>query len=71
MTLYDEGQHEALKGAVHGAMIPLCALAFAYNWQVCRRPERREWWHVVNVGLYGAVLMWEMAQVARHAWRGR
>ena len=58
------GEGEAVKGAVHGALMTLLALCAAYNASAFSR--RRERHLALNALLYTAGIVYEMAQVRHH-----
>ena len=68
MAFTDSGEQEALKGAVHGALLVLSVTCAAYNFIAWRQRQER---HLCNnVVLYGALCGIEVLQVVRHE-RGR
>jgi len=67
MSLYDEGQNEFLKGAVHGATLGLGVLMTGYNMTAHRkRPTGRL---LFNKLFYSALVVVELYQLWHHSER--
>lgn len=66
MSLFDRGEDEAFKGAMHGSTLTLCAVMGAYNWAVWKKPGRGTGWHLFSAVVYGVVSILEIIQVCRH-----
>jgi hypothetical protein len=64
MSFTDSGQHEGVKGAVHGAAFTLFAIIGVYNAIAWR--SRRERHLAVNVAVSAVICGWELYQVRGH-----
>lgn len=64
MSLFDSGQREGLKGAVHGALGLLALVCCGYN--VIAWARRRDTHLAVNASVYGALTAYELAKVLHH-----
>ena len=64
MRLFNSGEQEPLKIAVHGSLLALVAVCAGYNAiAFCLRRDR----HLAfNVAVYGALVALEVRQVKRH-----
>lgn len=60
----DQGHHEGVKAAVHGALLGLAAVCLLYNSVAWIR--RRERHLLINTLLYGGLVGLEVKQVSRH-----
>lgn len=65
--LCDPGQHEPLKGAIHGALLTLALVYGLYNLYAWR--HRRVGRLGANAMLYGLIVGFEVGQVMRHTAR--
>lgn len=65
MSLWDDGQNEALKCAVHGASCVLMAEQAAYNLAVWRSGRGR-CRHLFAGSVYLVITILECVQVSRH-----
>lgn len=70
MSLWDDGQNEFLKGAVHGMSGLLMLGKAVYNTAVAKSSRGRQW-HAVCAALYWAGLGLEIYQVMRHVRHAR
>lgn len=64
MALCTPGDHESLKGAVHGGMAAGALICLVYN--VWSYGKRRESHLLVNSVLYAGLFTWEWARVQQH-----
>lgn len=67
MCVFDPGEKENLKGAVHGAALLLAAICGGYNAIAFLR--RREAHLAINTALYVGIALWELEHVKHHARR--
>lgn len=63
MSFTDPQDAQAVKGAIHGAVLTLSALCLVYN--ACAFAARRDPHLLCNVGIYTALIAFE----CRHVWR--
>jgi hypothetical protein len=63
-VLCTSGNHEGLKGGVHGAAVALAAMMAAYNIAACC--FRRDGHLRVNAVVYTLAVAWEIKQTLHH-----
>lgn len=63
VSLFDEGDAH-FKGAIHGALLVLCAQCAIYNDVVYRK--RGGAWHLWSSAIYAAMCALEIVQIGRH-----
>jgi len=64
MNFVDRRNSNAVKGAVHGALLTIATLCAVYNATAWR--ERREPHLVMNAWIYTALVVFEGYQIGRH-----
>lgn len=60
----DPQEDQAVKGAIHGAVLTLSLMCCVYN--ACAWHQRRVARLAVNAGLYAALSAFEVTQIWRH-----